>query len=90
MSLQGTWANDIIIQAVADTMNLKIHVIESDSNYREITLVQPANATSDIRSIYIGHMGQMHYVSTCTQITEMLMTFNKLFQMIQYKMSFLK
>ena len=41
--------------AVADAMNLKIHVIESDSNYREITLVQPANATSDIRSIYLTY-----------------------------------
>ena len=28
MSLQGTWANHIIIQAVADAMNLKIHIIE--------------------------------------------------------------
>ena len=66
MSLQGTWAIHIIIQALADAMNLKIQIIESDSNnyYREITMVQPANATSDIRSIYIGHMGQMHYVST--------------------------
>lgn len=81
--------------AVADAMILKIHIIESDSNYREITLVQPANATSDIRSIYIGHMGQLHMYQhvihlSKTQIIEMLMTFNKLFQMIQYKMSFLK
>ena len=35
MSLQDTWANHIIIQAVADAMNLKIHIIESDSNYRD-------------------------------------------------------
>ena len=70
MSLRGTWANHIITQAVADAMNLKIHIIESDSNYREITLVQPANATSDIRSIYIGHMGQMHYVSTCNSFEQ--------------------
>ena len=77
-------------------MNLKVHIIESDSNYREITLVQPANATSDIRSIYIGHMGQMHYVSTCNSFEQDSNhrnandIFNKLFQMIQYKMSFLK
>ena len=68
MSLQGTGANHIIIQAVADAMNLKIHIRESDSNYREITLVQPA--TSDIRSIYTGHMGQMHYVSTCNSFEQ--------------------
>ena len=28
MSRQGTWADHIIIQAVADVMNLKIHIIE--------------------------------------------------------------
>ena len=28
MSFQGTWTNHIIIQAVADAMNIKIHVIE--------------------------------------------------------------
>ena len=65
MSLQGTWANHIIIQAVADAMNLNIHIIESDSNFREVTVVEPANATTNIRTIYIGHIGQMHHVSTC-------------------------
>lgn len=29
MSCQGTWADGIIIQAVADTFNLKIHIIET-------------------------------------------------------------
>ena len=59
MSLQGTWANHIVILAVAEAMNLKIHIIESDSNFREVTLVEPANA-ANITSIYIGH------VSTCS------------------------
>ncbi|XP_048578012.1 uncharacterized protein LOC125559885 [Nematostella vectensis] len=64
MSLQGTWANHIIIQAVADAMSLKIHIIESDSNIREVTLVEPANTIiNNIRTIYIGHIGQVHYVS---------------------------
>ena len=48
MSLEGTWANHVIIQAVADAMNLKIHIIESDSNFREVTLVEPANTTINI------------------------------------------
>ena len=57
MSLQGTWANHIIIQAVTDAMNLKIHIIESDSNIREVTLIEPANTTTNIiRAIYIGHI----------------------------------
>ena len=50
MSVQGTWANHLVIQAVADAMNLKPHIIESDPNFREVTLIEPANAATDIRT----------------------------------------
>ena len=43
MSLQGTWADHIIIQAVADAMNLRIHIIESNDNFSDMTLVEPTN-----------------------------------------------
>ena len=49
-------------------MNLKIHIIESGSNFREVTVVEPANATTNIRTIYIGHIGQINLkksISTC-------------------------
>ena len=37
MSCQGTWADSIIIQAVADVFNLKIIlIIESHLNFAEI------------------------------------------------------
>ena len=39
MSMQGTWADNIVIQEVADPMNLKIHIIESDENFRDVTIV---------------------------------------------------
>lgn len=42
MSCQGTWANGIIIQAVADAFNLKIHIID----FAEITLVKGVTAPS--------------------------------------------
>ena len=32
MSLQGTWADHIVIQAVADSPNLRIHFVESNVN----------------------------------------------------------
>ena len=73
MSVQGTWADHfIIIQAVADALNLRINIIESDENFTEITLVEPANAIANPRSIYIyvGHIGHLHYVSTCLGIPE--------------------
>ena len=37
MSMQGTWADHIVIQAIADTLNLKIHFVESSENFADIT-----------------------------------------------------
>ena len=37
MSRQGTWADHIMIQAVADAMNFKIYVIESSQNFVDMT-----------------------------------------------------
>ena len=55
----GTWADHIIIQEVADVMNLKIHIIESDYNFRDMTLVEPSNSTiENTRPVYVGHIGQ--------------------------------
>ena len=45
MSRQETWADHIIIQEVAEVINLKIHIIESDNNFRDMTLVEPSNST---------------------------------------------
>ena len=68
MSIQGTWADNIVIQAVADSMNLKIYIIESDDNFRDVTIVEPANTVENPQSIYIGHIGQVHYVSSCSAL----------------------
>ena len=67
----GTWADHIIIQEVADVMNLKIHIIESDYNFRDMSLVEPSNSTiENTRPVYVGHIGQIHYVSTCSALCE--------------------
>lgn len=47
MSMQGTWGDNIVIQAVADAMNFKICIIESDENFRDVTLVEPANTVEN-------------------------------------------
>jgi len=64
MSLEGTWGDHIIMQAIAEAMNLRIHIIESSENFAELTLVQTLNLSEASRSIYIGHIGEMHNVST--------------------------
>ena len=64
MSRLGTWADNIIIQAVAH--NLPIHIIESPQNFAESTVVSPVYTEQgqNSRHIYIGHVDEMHYVST--------------------------
>ena len=62
MSLEGTWADHIIIQAVADALNLRIHIIESSDNFRDMSLVEAVNTTNYQRSIYIAHIGEIHYI----------------------------
>ena len=59
ISCQGTWADAIII-----SLNLSIHIAESNETFVPITVVQPVNMTRGCTNIYIGHVGEMHYVST--------------------------
>ena len=60
MSMQQTWADNTIIQAVADSMNLNIHIIESCENFAEMTVIQGTTLTPHQRSIYLGHIGELH------------------------------
>ena len=64
MSNQGTWADAIIIQAVANCCNLLIHITESNPAFSPVTVVEPINVTPDSLRIYIGHVDEVHYVST--------------------------
>lgn len=45
--MQGSWADNIVIQAVADVMNAKIYILESDENFSDVTLVEPANTAEN-------------------------------------------
>ena len=41
MSHQGTWADNIVIQAISDSMQLKINIVESSQTFRETTIIEP-------------------------------------------------
>lgn len=60
----GTWADGIIIQVVADNPNLKSHITESHPNFAEFTVVEAATSQQQLRTIYVGHLDEFHYVST--------------------------
>ncbi|CAB4039633.1 Hypothetical predicted protein, partial [Paramuricea clavata] len=64
MSRLGSWADHIIIQAVANANNLRIHITESAQNFTETTVVTSIYAQGNVRDIYIGHLDELHYVST--------------------------
>ena len=64
MSHQGTWAYVIVIQAVADALNLTIHIIESNPGFASVTNISPVYSETDTNVINIGHLDETHYVST--------------------------
>ena len=51
-------------QAVADNLNLKIHITESLPNFAEFTVVEAATPEKQLRTIYVEHLDEFHYVST--------------------------
>jgi hypothetical protein len=72
MSRPGTWADHIIIQAVANSHNLIINVTETAPNFTETTIVSSIYANEhggNARNIYIGHIDEIHYIST-TAVSE--------------------
>ena len=38
MLMQGTWCNALFVQAVADSQNVALHIIESHENFAGETL----------------------------------------------------
>ena len=64
MTMQGTWADGIIIQAVADNPNLKIHITESHPNFAEFTVGEASTPQQQLRTIYKGHLDEFNHVST--------------------------
>ena len=49
---------------MADKLNLNINIIESHPNFAELTIIQPANVQEELVTIFIGHLNEIHYVST--------------------------
>lgn len=51
-------------------MNLNIPVIESSENFAEMTVIQRTNLSLHQRSVYPGHIGELHDVSTLPFLPE--------------------
>ena len=74
MSIQGTWADALIIQAVADALKVTIQIVESNQGlallttachgFALLTTVYPVQERNTSSTITIGHIDERHYVST--------------------------
>ena len=64
MSQQGTWCDNLIIQAVAEKLNIIIHITESNPLFTEISVIEPLHFIEGVRAIHLGHIDELHYVST--------------------------
>ena len=67
MSNSGTWCDNVIIQAVANSHNCVIHITESDFNKPDGAIIYPASTTYHEKRqtvIFIGYINGLHYVST--------------------------
>ena len=63
LSQQGTWADAIVvIQAVANALNLAIYVIESNPGFASVTDISAVSSETDTTVITIAHLNEVHYV----------------------------
>ena len=64
MCIQCTWADALIVQAVADALNVSIQIVESNPGFSPIITVNPVQERNSLSTITIGHIDECHYVST--------------------------
>ena len=62
MSMQSTWCDALLVQAVGDCKNVVIHIIESHENLAGETLIEPHYlGHHPSTTIYLGHLNELHY-----------------------------
>ena len=67
MCIQSTWADALIVQAVADALNVSIQMVKSNLGFSPnttVNLVKERNSLSAIITIGQRHIDAYHYVST--------------------------
>ena len=66
MCIHGTWADALIIQAVADALKVTIQIVESNQGFAPPTTVYPVQERNTSSTITIGHIDECHYVHVST------------------------
>ena len=63
----GAWGDHLTLDALSNIYNVRVWVIESAHNY-ECSLVAPTHEGPATRDIYLGHIGDWHYVSVTSSL----------------------
>ena len=62
------------MQAVANALGITLHIIESHQNFTQRTIIGPAvTLQEEQRTIYLGHINEVHYVSTVPDVPYILL-----------------
>ena len=56
--MQGTWGDAMIIQAVADQLELKIIIAETHEQSSQYSVVQAVRSTQQLTDVYLGHIDE--------------------------------
>ena len=53
--MQGTWADNLIIQDVADQLKLRIVIVKSNENFRDVDYVPAVSLLPRLTDMFSGH-----------------------------------
>ena len=62
MARDGTWGDQLIIEAAARYLNCVVHIISSDAEIPDV-YIKPESTTCDVDELLLGHIHEYHYVS---------------------------
>ena len=62
MKRDGTWGDQLIIEAAARYLNCAVHIISSHPEIPDV-YIKPESTTCDVDELLLGHIHEYHYVS---------------------------
>ena len=67
MSMSGTWSDNIIVQAVANSLSIVIYIVHAFHQSPEPIIINPVSQIRE-QVIVLGFIPEVHYVSTIRQL----------------------
>jgi hypothetical protein len=63
MSQQGTWCDNVIIQAISNALDCTIYITDSNPSSANATVINPVHCCQNSRIVFLGYVNNLHYVS---------------------------